>query len=275
MRAALQAHGAIPKDMAIRDTLAATNTARSNAVSTEVGKFFEEMVRDMIEESSSNEWKILRGDWREQCTEIDFVAISRAKSTAIWGSLKLSANLQDPFNQLCHVVSYFNNRLWQNDEYFSYRHVLFFISVQEDNKHRFDALPVEFNALLEKGRSKDLEDLCKRKLSNIQGGGNPFKWYEGRKHEDQDISSDKNKNKKMKNNTSTTPTTTSEPLATSVNVPLSGPIIASLPLTTPRSHRQPDPIKQDAFFRIYACHATDLDDLINGVQLDNFVPKDL
>ena len=51
MRAALQAHGAIPKDMAIRDTLAATNTARSNAVSTEVGKFFEEMVRDMIEES--------------------------------------------------------------------------------------------------------------------------------------------------------------------------------------------------------------------------------
>eukprot|EP00026_Physarum_polycephalum_P004011 Phypoly_transcript_04028.p2 GENE.Phypoly_transcript_04028~~Phypoly_transcript_04028.p2 ORF type:complete len:335 (-),score=51.21 Phypoly_transcript_04028:16-1020(-) len=277
MRAALQAAGALPKDIPFKDVTHTITTPRSLAVATVVGKFFEDMIRDMVAESSSNDWQVLRGDWREPCTEIDFVAISVAKRTVIWGSDKLSAQKQDPHNLLCHIVSYFNNRLWQNAAYFNYRHVLIFISVQEDNKDRFSNMPGPLNALLQPGRSKELEDLCKQKLSNHEGGGNLFTWYERRKQEDQDTS-DKNKNKKKKNSISSAPSTstTLPPSATTSELPTTttvSTIPTSVPPTTQKSSRQPDPIDQKAFFVISACYALDLDDLINGVQLDNFVPK--
>ncbi len=64
------------------------------------------------------------------------MAVSNDKEIVVWGSDKLDAHDQDPENHMCHVVSYFNNRLWQNSRYFNYRHLLLFISVEENNKQR-------------------------------------------------------------------------------------------------------------------------------------------
>lgn len=62
------------------------------------------------------------------------MAVSTVHKTVVWGSDKLDASKQDPANLMCHVVSYFNNRLWQNAKYFNYCHVLLFISVHDTDK---------------------------------------------------------------------------------------------------------------------------------------------
>eukprot|EP00026_Physarum_polycephalum_P015549 Phypoly_transcript_16259.p1 GENE.Phypoly_transcript_16259~~Phypoly_transcript_16259.p1 ORF type:complete len:122 (+),score=15.29 Phypoly_transcript_16259:181-546(+) len=79
---------------------------------------------------------------------------------------------------MCHVVSYFNDRLWQNAEYFYYHHILLFASVQDNNKHKFDNMSTILNSHLRGGRSQDLELLCQHKLSNFSCSLKPFTWYE-------------------------------------------------------------------------------------------------
>jgi len=270
-----------------------------NTLPSAAGLRFEDMVRHMIKDSLSKELKVFFGDWREKCTEIDFVAVSKANKTVYWGSDKLNAAQQDYLNHLAHIVSYFNNRLWQNQKYFRYRHVMLFISVQEDNKHRFDDKHEEMNQILSNGRSTDLEKLCRGKLSNYNEGGEPFAWYEPKKAEDTGkggSGASKKQEKKKATITSpppTTPITTTATLlpannqtpdlatttAATTTTPITTPthplpMIVTPPLfatpKTPSKKEKPrkEPVDPSAYFVIDKCVALDLSDLVDGVNLE-------
>ncbi len=152
---------------------------------------------------------------------------------------------------------------------------------------RFDNRHMELNTKLRDGRSDALAELCQRKLSNYGGGGAPFHWLErdtrseNTKNAKNTNNNNNNSNKKKQNTTTTTTTTTSPiaPISTTtaptsalqpnpINVPPAEGAAVDPPTPATRELAKIDP---KAYFQIAQCHAIDLTDLMNGVNLDVFI----
>jgi hypothetical protein len=247
-----------------------------NLIFSAAGLLFEEVVRDMLANSPSQDLEVKRGDWREPCTEIDVVAISKVRKTVYWGSVKLSAEQQDPRNHMAHIVSYFNNRHWQNHKYFTFSHVLLFISAEENNKARFDHTHEDLNSLLCGGRTPELEQLCKSKLSNFVERGKAFQWHTEQTWKEQ-IANEKNeakgkqatKGSKKAPSTPTTPPIIEEPIIDEPIIALTSSINNNNNMAKNKNKHVNTVIDEKAFFTVRKCVALHLGDLVN-VKLEDF-----
>jgi hypothetical protein len=152
--------------------------------------------------------------------------------------------------------------------------------------HRFDNTHAELNSKLRDGRSQALEKLCQDKLPNFGGGGKPFEWYERVLNIPINTKNTKNKQKdtttttSSKSPTSTAPTTTPTPTegapTTTMHTPINVP--PSLSATPEIQEREPSileytRIDPNAFIQITKCITLDLDNLIEGVNLDKYVEE--
>ncbi len=125
--------------------------------------------------------------YNEPATEIDIVVGSFPKeesndnpkeelveipkqSTIYWGSCKRNCQIQDTWNLMAHVVSFFNNRGYDSDEWWSAQHVFMFLSPTFDEKKesalKNSLLPL--NTALASDKSRVLKACTE--LSNVERG---------------------------------------------------------------------------------------------------------
>jgi len=148
----------------------------------EICKSIFENYKDKIAKilSISCQAKIHQGYWEESCTEIDLVVSDEETKTVIWGSCKLSSSHQDYFNSMSHVVSFFNNRGYDLHQWYNYKHILLFLSLESSVDQRTNLIE-SVTPINEKlfGRRDELVSLVTKKLSNFAQGRKPFKMASG------------------------------------------------------------------------------------------------
>jgi len=167
------------RDFPLRMLLQIRKDSSENAIKSLAGFLFEDIVYLSWKEKLGSDWEKLHGTWDEPCTEIDSILVWKTKKVVIWGCLKLDPAAHMPVKHLCHVVSYFNNRNFQKNEYYSYKHFLCFVSPEfhsQDRQHLTGVSKLhELNDLLH-GATNNLENACQHLLSNLWGSGKPFKF---------------------------------------------------------------------------------------------------
>jgi len=136
------------------------------------GWAFEEICRRALSECGLWGKKIFPYHWNESCTEIDILAIDNESKIVHWGSCKRSASRLSPVNQMCHVVSFFNNRGFSAHHLWFYTHNFVFLSptISEDQRNTIASQLNEINNLL-KDPSKAFEK-CRDILSNVRENRN-------------------------------------------------------------------------------------------------------
>jgi len=138
------------------------------------GYVLEEICRSCITQTAifGSTIKIFDPDWVESCTEIDVVAYDESTRIVYWGSCKRNPAEQDPFNSVCHVISYFNNRHYSKDPWYAFSHRLVFVSPQMTSQHRTEIVErkdILNNWLRETEKSKIVES-CHKMLSAFKTG---------------------------------------------------------------------------------------------------------
>jgi len=133
------------------------------------GPIFEEICRELVEEKEClGSAKIIDNYWNEHCTEIDLVAEDENAQVIYWGSCKRNGMRHVPFNSLCHVISFFNNRDYSEHKWYSWKHrfVFFSPSFTEEMRNGLIKSSVEMNNWLEKSNINEITLKCQSLLSN-------------------------------------------------------------------------------------------------------------
>jgi len=132
------------------------------------GTVFEEVCRSIIRDTKclGKATEVIDYYWSEHCTEIDVVAVDKQSSTVFWGSCKRNGQNHSLWNQLCHVISFFNNR-GQNHEWYNWKHVFVFLSptFTTEKRQKLTAC-TELNEWLERSQKDDVIRMCVSNLSN-------------------------------------------------------------------------------------------------------------
>jgi len=134
------------------------------------GTILEEIFRQLLEESKCLNAKIIDNYWAEHCTEIDVVAEDEQKRIVYWGSCKRNPLKQSPWNLLCHIISFFNNRDYSNHPWYEWSHQLVFLSpiFEEETSKNLSDMTQILNDWIEKSSKEDVVIKCKSILSDYQ-----------------------------------------------------------------------------------------------------------
>jgi len=141
---------------------------------TYTGTVFEEIIRSLCAIRPTE--KVIDWKWAESCTEIDVLFVDESQQTVYWGFCKRNGSQHHLLKNMCHILSFFNNRGWTSHQWYTFDHqmVLYSPTFSDRDEQIFEKNYAEQVIRFSQEGSSEIVKYCQNLLSNVFEKGKNF-----------------------------------------------------------------------------------------------------